>query len=339
MKYKLPLLVGLASLAALVGVQAQTAVTDPVGYITHTIAANASVAESYLAVTLINKTDFAGSSVAAPSGNTVSIAGIPAGLSNASLLEIKSGANAGWWSSVVSSVDGTATLLDTLPAGLPAGTAITIRKHMTIGGFLGATNSAGLKPGTSPADADEVQVLDNSANPQAVSSYFYVAGLAPAVPDGWYDGGANPAQDVVLVPGSAVKVVHKTATPLSLVSVGYVKTTPTQVDLYKGENWVAPMRATGVTLGASNINTGVIATGLDQGSGFADADEIQVLDTAQLVTAYFGLDPALGFGTGIFDGGAAPSDGVLVPEHKGLNVVRKVTTPAIWTVPAVTIAQ
>ncbi|RYD28588.1 MAG: hypothetical protein EOP86_22900, partial [Verrucomicrobiaceae bacterium] len=64
MKYKLSLLVGLASLAALVGATAQTAVTDPVGYITTSLAPNAAGtttgADTLVSPTLVGKTEFAG---------------------------------------------------------------------------------------------------------------------------------------------------------------------------------------------------------------------------------------------------------------------------------------
>ena len=124
MKYKLPLLVGLASLAALVGVQAQTAVTDPVGYITIPIAGNSSAsafgADTLISPTLIGKTEFAGTVSVAPSGSTLTVAAaLPANVVVGQVAELKGGAKEGFWSTVTA-VSGdrlSITLADAVPAG------------------------------------------------------------------------------------------------------------------------------------------------------------------------------------------------------------------------------
>jgi hypothetical protein len=189
-------------------------------------------------------------------------------------------------------------------------------------------------------DADEVQTLNPSTG--TVTGYFYAAaadvGGDPALV-GWYTGAGAPAGDVVIEPGVALQIRHKINTTLQLVSVGYVKKTKTQVDLVQGDNWVTPMRATGVTLAASGLDTGVITTGVDQGTSLDDADEVQFLNPDQSVTAYFAASFAEAGANGWYSGAGADANATNIAEPIGVIVRRKVSSPAIWTVPAVTIAN
>lgn len=344
MKTKLSLIISATTLAAVSGSYAQTAVTDPVGYITHPINAAVSAtipSVTLVAATLVNKTDFAAVTVNAGGTASVEATGATAGLDESSYLEIKSGPNEGWWSTIQSSTAGTITTKDALPASAGAGTSFIVRKHMTILGLMGA-NAAGLDTGTGTDNADEVQILDSGSTPQAVRSYFYATGADGAPTDGWFDPGGGSADNVAIVPGTAVQVVRKLTSGASMISVGHVKTTKTQIDVFTGTNWIAPMRATGVTLGASGFNTGVTTTGVLQGTSTADADEIQFLlapsGGSQALLTFFAADAAATGASGFFDPGTNPQDDKNVPEYEGVILSRKSPTAAILTVPAVTIA-
>lgn len=325
-----------------VGTAFGAAATDPVGYITHTIAgASGSIpGTSFVSSTLVNADAFAGVSTNDPSGGTTVTVGsaLPAEVTGSGLyyVEIKSGANEGWWSTVTA-VSGTGpttvTVNDNFPAGLGVGAQISIRKHQTLKGLFGA-NLAGLDPGLSLDDADEVQLLNPAT--QGASAYFYAIVADGAPVDGWYDSGGNPADDVVIEPGSSALVKRKQPGDLTFASSGSVKVTKTQVDIFPGDNWVSTMRATGVTLGAMNLDTGNTATGVQQGSDLS-VDEFQIVSGTS-AAAYFAADPiATGGFTGWFDGGGNPANDVLLPEGQGALVKRKFAAPAIWTVPAVTI--
>lgn len=339
MKHKLSLLVGLASLAAIIGATAQTAVTDPVGYITHTInPAIGGKADTLIAPALVNKNEFAGTTAAAAAGtNTLTFAGgVPVGLSTGYYIEITAGPQEGWWSTIAAPTTATVvTITDTVPAAAAGNLNIVIRKHTTLNDFFGAGNSANLDSGTTLDDADEVQTLNPTTG--AITGYFYASAVDTGDPAtaGWYTGAGGAAGNVAIEPGVAVQVRHKLPTTLSLVSVGYVKVTKTQVDLVQGDNWVTPMRATGVTLANSGLNTGVITTGVDQGTSLDDADELQFLNADQSITAYFAASPDVG--NGWFTGAGSDANAVNITEPIGVIVRRKVTSPAIWTVPAVTI--
>jgi hypothetical protein len=218
-----------ALLGALLAVgAADAAATDPVGYITHTVVGNPGAlsagAVTYLSPTLIQPTIFAGATTVSPSGLTTLTftGGVPVGLTSASVLEIETaGANQGWWSTVVSSTATSITVLDTLPAGLPAATAISVRNHTTVKNL-----------------------------PAAVSG---------EATDGWFDLGASlRADSYIIEPGSSVQVKRFGAGALTFTSSGEVKTTNTQVDVFPKFNWVGTFSAAGNTLNGMGFATSLI---------------------------------------------------------------------------------
>lgn len=328
-----------ALLGALLAVgAADAAATDPVGYITHNIAGGtvASPGFTFVSSTLVNADAFAGASTNNPSGTAViSAAGLPAGLDSSYYVEISSGASEGWWSTVVSVAGTDVTVADNFPAGLAVGTTFTIRKHQTLKGLLGS-NAPGLDTGLSLDDADEVQLLNPAT--QVAAAYFYavVADGAPA--DGWYSAAGNPSDNVVIEPGSSALVKRKFGAAKTFTSSGSVKVTKTQVDIFPGDNWVSTMRATGVTIGAMNLDTGNTATGVQRGVDLS-VDELQITGLDQITKAFFAADPVLAPGfSGWYDGGGNDSNATLLLEDQGALVKRKLASPAIWTVPAQPIA-
>ncbi|MES2467006.1 MAG: hypothetical protein V4675_06870 [Verrucomicrobiota bacterium] len=348
MKYKLPFLVGLASLAALVGVQAQTAVTDPVGYITTDLAPNAAGtttgADTLVAPTLVQQTTFAGASSNDPSGATsiTFASGVPATLDGSYYVEIKSGARAGFWSTVVSSTATSITTSDTLPAGLAAGTNFIVRKHATIGNYLGA-NTPGLTAFTGANNADKVLVLNPVT--QVVTAYVYAAGGIFGPNAGWYDQVTEASADnVIIYPGDAVKIRRVSNGPISFVTVGYVKTTPTEIDIYERDNWLNPMLATGTTLAGTNLNTGNTASGLfqeDYNAANGAPDRVFTISSAQVTTSYVALTGAGGFIDEVTETGAGT---LPLKEGTGIIIRRDPRAPAtfdnsIWVAPAQVIAN
>ena len=333
MKMKLPLLVGLASLAALVGVQAQSAVTDPVGYITSTIGASKI---SLIAPSLVNKSEFAGVPASAPAGSTVTFAAgtaLPTFAANAFFLEI---ASTGWWSSISSNTATSVTTSDPIPAG-SATERMIIRKHVTLNSFLGA-NAAGLAAGSDPAAADVVQFW-NPVTQSPSQQYFY-AGTAQGVAPGFYtengDLTGTTVPDPVIEPGAGLLVTRRGASGATLVSTGYVKTTKTQIDLYPGINIVTPLRAVGAALSDINLNTGNVATGVKQGVDPAGADTVQLTVGG---TQFFAADPVAAGVSGWFDENGTASNTTIVPEGQAVILSRRVATAGIWTSKEQPIAQ
>jgi len=284
----------LAAAAACGMAQGQTtAYTTPVGYITHTVAgAGAGAeAETYIASTLINASEFAGVSSVSPSGGAVITfsGGVPAGLTGAYVLEISSGANEGWWSTVVSSNSSSITVSDAFPVGLPASVSISVRKHATLATFLGF-NNPGLVTSDGSNVSDEVQLFDPVAQSAIPFAFITAAdwGDLQNYPNGvWFNlSTGEPENDRVIEPGTAVKIKRVGSAPVSFTSTGTVKTTKTQVDIYEGFNFVGATQAASGTLG--NINFAP-QLNLYDGSN-ADYDELQILDAEQVAVPFAAID-------------------------------------------------
>lgn len=319
----------LCALAAM----AQGAVTDPVGYITHTIAANGTSADTYLSPTLVRPTEFAGASTVSPSGGaTITFSGgVPTGLGTSYVLEITSGSSEGWWSTVVSSTATTIVVNDNFPSGLPSGVTVAVRKHNTLHSFLG-NNTPGLIDFNGEDPNDEVQILDPVT--QAAKSYAWVTPANSGTPNGvWFDLAESvEANDVVILPGSAVKVNRIGATPLTFVSSGTVKTTKTQVDIFANFNWIGTQLAVGSTLGAMNF-----ATQLNPFDGESpNYDELQFVRPNQVAEPFAAVNDG---GFIMFDL-ANSVDGSNEPfaEGTGVVIIRTGNPESTITIPGTTVA-
>ena len=354
MKLNLSIFTGVASLAALMsGAFADTATTEPVGYVTSEISAVANGAQTFVAPALTNKAEVVAPTTNNPSSsNTLTFAAaLPAGITTGQYYaEIKSGSGEGWWSSIAT-IDGPRTTITTdgnLPAGLAVGAIITIRKHVTIDDFFGATNSAGLSDVANPDGFDSIEILDPVS--QETDLYVWVTTASGVATNGWYNFVSNALEGptAIIYPGASVRVtVAKSgAQNKKLVSVGHVKTNKTQVPIYPNDNWVAPMRATGVTLGDSGLDTGSVTTGLKQEDGTGVGDFLNTLPLNQVAQSYVALTPALaaqvdplqpnGFFNFVTQ---AASNSINIPEGTGVVILRQVANGSgIWTVPAPTIA-
>lgn len=341
MKNKLSLLVGLASLAAIVGVQAQTAVTDPVGYVTATV--NPSPAGSRftaISPTLVNKTEFSGV-VASVAGNVLTLTGTPlTGLNFAPVggfskywVEITNGATTeGAWTNITSNTDGTITTTDNMASAIVGGTTtIKVRAHVTIDQFLGATNTAGLQGGEDPGSADEVLLIDPTAVAKIQTVFYDTAAGAWTDGDSFNVVGAQPIE-----PGQGVLVKRKSNTARSIVVTGYVKTGKTMVSSFQGTNLLGVPLATGTSFASSNLFTGAnLATSVQGGEDPGSADEVLVIPPSGVIQTIF-YDTAAGAWT---DGDTFnPVPTQVLAEATGFLIKRKSATPFTWTAPAQVIA-
>ena len=337
MKMKLPLLVGLASLAALVGVQAQSAVTDPVGYITLNVTGTttpSSPAISYIGASLVNKTEYAG---AAASG-TASTATFAAGTFTAGAfttngaplnqplfyVEITSGANIGQWTGIVSNDATTLTLQKPIGVNFAAGTTVKIRKHHTVSSLFGdATPANPLKftGGPSLGSADVLQLV----SPTTTVQLFYNTDEAS-----WVNGPIL-AQQYVIAPGVGVKVLRRGAAS-TIVQTGYVKTGPTKLDVLTGTNIVAIPRAVGTNFLYQNSSSNLLTSGLTGGTTLSQADVITRLSGTTVNTIIYNTDEVA------FFAGPTNADLFQLTEGSSIRIERR-GAPFTWTVPAETIAN
>lgn len=318
---------------------ADTAYTTPVGYISHTLAAAApgASADTYISASLTQPVEFAGSSTVSPSGGKVATlaGGVPTSFGTSYVLEITSGPSEGWWSTVTASTATTVTVNDNFPSGLPANVTISVRKHSTLSTFLG-TNAPGLVTYDGVNPNDEVQVLDPVG--QVVSAYAYVSGpnlSDPLYPNGaWFDLLASSvANDTVIEPGTSIKIKRIGTTPATFSSVGTVKTTKTQVDVFANYNWVGNPLATGGTLNGMTFNTQLVK--YDGVS--ANYDELQYVRASQVVQPYAAVDDG---GATMFDlTNSVPAGAEPFAEGTGV-IIRRIGNPAsVITIPGTVVAQ
>ncbi len=339
MNIKLPLLVGLASLAALVGAHAQSAVTDPVGYITTTISNQVSGVrgETFVGPTLVTKVEFAGV-VATAAGTTLNFSGTPFaanqfnGANGPHYLEITNGTGNGVWTDITATTANSVTLLDNISSFItPATTTVKIRKHHTVGTYLGAANSIGLQGGVDLASADQIVIL-NPVTQLPKTIFFSTDEFAP----GWVDASFASAVNDIIAPGQGLlvkRVGGASAGTLSFVQTGYVKTGPTVLPIEAGENVVSIPNAVGVSL----ANSGLGAS-LTQGADLASADQV-VVNTGNnaFTTVFFSTDE---FAPGWVDASFNPQGTTVLKEGTAILIKNTaVPTPFNWTVPAVTIAN
>ena len=270
-----------------------TAYTTPVGYITASIAGNVSEnpsgAATYVSASLVQPTEFSAAASSSPSGGTViSFAGgVPANLDGKYCLEVTAGAQEGWWTAVVSSTATTITVADSFPANLASGIQISVRKFSTVKSLFGA-NSPGLTPfDGGNVQADEIQFLDPLSG--VVQSVVYLPEAISGSPDMWFDFvGGGSADDFIVYPGAAIRVIRYGSAPLSLVSSGSVKTTATQADIFSTENWIGVPLAVGGTLGSMGVFNQVV-----QFDTVSPNDFLDVLGADQVATSYVGLSADL----------------------------------------------
>ena len=314
---------------------AQGAVSDPVGYITHTIygteSSGASSTLTVISPTLVQPTAFAAQTSANPSGlSTIAFSGGVPALDSSYVLEIPA---TGWWSTVISSTSTSITLNDALPTGLANNTPITVRKHNTIKSLFGA-NAPGLAPfdGTS---GDEIQILTPA---QAIIAIVYVPAALGVPADGWYNLVTTVNEDnTIIEPGSAVLVKTASATDLDFVSTGTVKTTPTQVDVFPNLTLVGQVDAVGATLGEMNFSTQLFQLADPQTVPF---DELQVLRPNQGIDAYVALSPGFGGPAMANLVTTANADTLAISEGTGVIIKRDPSNSAsVVTLPGSTVTE
>jgi len=307
----------LAAVAACSLAQAQTAYTTPVGYITHNVSSlGGDSALTILGPTLVQPSVFTGVPSSAPSGATANFTGsVPANLDGTYVLEITSGANEGWWSTVVSSTATSITVADAFPANLQ-GAGISVRKHNTLQTFLGENN-----PGLITSDGvtgDEVQILNPD---QSLTVYAYLTADVTGDGDDWYDlATGNIANDTIIYPGSAIIIKSSSPSPLSFVSVGQVKVTKTQVDLVPGLTLIAQCQAAGGSYNSMDLQNQLIPLNADASN--SDFDEFQILNPDQSLSAHSAADAAI-FGSVTMVDLAAGADSGLYELAEGVGAIIK----------------
>ena len=339
-------LIALAAVSGFASAQVvTTSYTTPVGYITYTLAgnptANPSGADTYAGPVLVNPVKFAGTTTVNPSGLTTLTfsGGVPA-LDSKDLIEIKTpGASEGWWSEVVSSTSTTIEVANAIPT-VGGNIQIEARKITTIRDFLGANDPGFTKETDGSVPGDQVIFLDPTT--QASTTYVYVddpAYLTPGEDPGWTDFGTFlNGDDVKIYPGTGCTFrIFSSATDKTFVAEGTVKTGKTQVDVFPGDNFIAPTLAVGATFGTLNVASIMFSDDSDPNTTPVE-DQVITLQPDQVAVPY--VVDALAVPSPLFVRFSDFSDGtgVLVPEGTGFIFRRVENSESVLTFPAQVIA-
>jgi uncharacterized protein (TIGR02597 family) len=210
----------LAAVSSVPALQAQTATTDPVGFVSYTVNANS---DQKIGVPMTQGNVFSGVA-GTVSGTTVSSTGIPS-LSGKNLLLVTSGSASGSWEEVSSST-GTSVVLAAPISGFAANDSFVIRPFWTLSTLF---PNGGAVPNSPDVENPRGLVLLNDLaavgiNPASGASYFYTDGSGGLLTAGWYANGTfEAANNVVISPESFITVRNLTA---SIVNVSFVGSVP-----------------------------------------------------------------------------------------------------------------
>lgn len=313
---------------------AQTATTDPVGFITMGISGGtlASPKLTLLSPTLTRPVVWQGT-ILTISPTAITVSGTPwstgqfNGANGEYYVEVFSTTNPGALSDISNTTSNSITIEDNLTSFGAVGDSIRIRKHVTIADLFGATNSAGLFASDEPATADEVLIYDGA---QSVS-YFYYTG-DPGQPAGWYNSGTNEAAaNQAIKPHQGVVVKRKAAGVINVVSVGSVKTGNTLFPVVSGLNVLGTVSAKGLTLD----NSGLANTPFAASDEPATGDEVTIY-TPTTQTSYFYYTGDISQPAGWYDSGTNVAAGAIpIAPGSAFVLSRKQGRPAFnWPLPA-----
>lgn len=290
-------LVAAVCLASLPGrSQAQSATTDPVGFITLNVAGTTGGSENVLSLNALGLTrpvEYQGRA------ETVTATTIQ---DNDSIwvddqynddptspycIEITSGPKTGVVFDIVDTNASNHTL--TIAAtggsdlsGVTAPVSFRVRKHWTLASIFGAANEAGLHAGNA-SHADHVLIYAGGA----YETYYYSNATVGLITTGWRKiGGGNSNQaNTIIYPDEGLLVNRFQTGNVSTILLGAVKVGATSVPVFSGLNIVSNVYAASMTLGSSNLFTSNAATGLS--SGTATTADTVLLRTPTGYDTYF----------------------------------------------------
>ncbi len=331
----------LASLLPQADLRAQTvtATTDPVGFVTMSIAGApaGSSALSFKSLALARPVEYQGNAedIVSPTKLQDTDSNWDQdqfnGANGAFYLEITGPANAAGIGTTydITATDPatqTITLAQNLATGVADGATFRVRKHWTIASVFGAANEAGLQPG-SATTADTIRV--HSASGQ-YETYFYSNTGLPGT--GWRNTltGATDRATQVLYPDDGLLISRQQASAVNVVLMGSVKTGATSSPVSPGLNIIGNPYAAPMTLADSGLYTTDPATGVAAGSA-STADLVQIYNgNGGYDTYYYSSGGLAGAGWRKSNTGATDQAGVVIPVGTSVIIQRKSATGFNW---------
>ena len=287
----------LAFLTATPNSSAQTVATDPVGFVTISIAgggAQGAPVYTFTSLSLLNPVAF--------QSTTTSVGGDAAVVDSAATwadnqynsatagappthyVEIVSGPGAGTTYDITTTnaAAKSVSLATPLLGTIATGASYKIRPHMTLSSVFGATNQNGLSGGDITT-ADQIQLFRNGG----YLTYYYQA-LGVFGGAGWRKTGDSFADvsTTVIYPDDGILIVRKQGAATSVIIQGAVKTGQTSIPVSTGFSLLGNAYAAATTLGTANLYTGDSATGLAAGD-ITTADQVMFWNGTGFNTYYY----------------------------------------------------
>ena len=341
-------LTALTLLGSLTTSQAQSATTDPVGYITINIKGHGGTSTQGITVpriSLVGQQEYSSSTSAFTRGATNiltdSSAAFAVGdyINNTHVshyIEITSGPHAGTISWITASAGGTTLETNDDLSFIADNSSYTIRKAFTISDLFETIPTA-LTGAGSQSSADEVQILDASTG--EYSSFWYKsAGLGVT---GWQTtkSTATPPAEYALFPTDGILILRKQEADTSVVVTGSVKLSDTLTEIEgNGYNLLSPLvPVEQITPANSGLYTGLATTGLTAAGSQASADEILIYDpTSKSYISFWYKNTGLGE-TGWQVAGETTTildpANYAFPKGSAIFVYRKAAQGFTWTMP------
>lgn len=251
-------------------------------------------------------------------------------VSNPCYVEFTSGVNAG----VVLDIAATSassrsiTTVQNLPSGVAVGDQFKIRQHWTIGSVFGANDQSGLGAGT-VTSADEILIWNTGT--QAYDIYYYQTSGVGGI--GWRKGGSPTvdASTTPIAPFAGLTIKRQQAANFSFVICGSVKTGQSSIPIVPGNNAVANVYATSMTLGDSGLYTGNAATGIAGGT-ITTADQVLTWDGIGYNVYYYQTFGVSGVGWRSSSNQTDVS-GTVIPAGTSVVINRKASSSFSWVSP------
>jgi hypothetical protein len=170
------------------------------------------------------------------------------------------------------------------------GDTYRIRAHFTVASLFGTNNETGLKSGGNTAQADNVMVLIPQTQ-QTLTIFYYDDG----VNHGWLTADYTSADKLVIYPEQGLLVRRVASGDRNLYLCGPIKTGVTMAPVQPGYNLLGTLKSLSpVSLGALNLYTGNLITGLASGGNTADSDTLLVVQPDGTTATYFYYKDAFG---------------------------------------------
>lgn len=318
-----------AALLTSSGFAADSVSTDPVGYVTVDVAANSDLK---VGVPLIQASSFAGVVDSVLSGTISVTSTVPDVTTRAHFVWVASETSAlgGQWFEVISSTASSITVAEDLEtSGLLVSESFRVLPFWTLSTLL--PSGGGLPVTTDPSSIQSF-VLTNNAGatginlPPSGGSYFYFDNGSVS---GWFTGGGQPADDVLISPESFLTLRNISASAATATFTGSVAVVPVGNDIvsrtFAQDNLVQNPYPADLVLGDSNL--------FEDGAVRATTDPSNILDFILVYpTTSAGLNPAAsaasyfyfdnGSVSGYFTGGGQPADDAVIPANAAFIIRR-----------------